>query len=167
MTVHDGGILQTSSFCDGPWNTPPAAGLRHRLLRRTPMAVALDVRVATSRQQQPQPIAQQRRRLRAHVAPHPDWHVAAAPISRDDGSRGATRKRPGLERRDRAALAAVAGVGITAPDRVARPSVQPMLVVDARTQRGWRVAGVERPMDDHPHDPLLLQRRGAVAEYAR
>ena len=64
-------------------------------------------------------------------------------------------------------MAAIEGVVIPAPDRLARNSVHQMLVVDELTQRGCRVAFGDRPMEDHPHDPLLLQRRGAVAEYER
>lgn len=64
-------------------------------------------------------------------------------------------------------MAALACVVLTAPDRLARNSVQQMLLVDARTQRGCRVAWVDRPMDDKPHAHLLLQMRGAVAEYER
>ncbi len=105
------------------------------------MAVALDVRVSTSRQHQPPPIAPQLRRLRDYVAPPPDWHGAEEPIDRDDGSSGARLKRSGLDRlRARAALAAVDCVVSTAPDRLARPYVHPMLVVDARPQRGCRGA---------------------------
>jgi site-specific DNA recombinase len=168
MTVNDGGIMHTSSFCNGLWNTTQASRLRHRILRRTPMEVALYVRVSTSRQQQQQTIEQQLSRLRDHVATHPDWHVAEEHIYRDDGYSGATLKRPGLDRlRDRAALAAVEGVVITAPDRLARNYVHQMLLVDELTQRGCRVEFVDRPMDDNPHDQLLLQIRGAVAEYER
>src|SRR5262245_49742323 len=121
MTVSDGGIMHTSSFCNGLWNSTQAAGLRHRILRRTPMEIALYVRVSTSRQQQQQTIEQQLSRLHDYVAARPDWHVAEEHIYRDDGYSGATLKRPGLERlRDRAALAAVECVVMTAPDRLAR-----------------------------------------------
>ena len=85
MTVNDGGIMPTSSFCKGPWNTTPALGLRHRILRRKLMEVALYVRVSTSRQQQQQTIEPQLSRLHDHVATHPDWHVAEEPIYRDEG----------------------------------------------------------------------------------
>ena len=82
------------------------------------MEVALYMRVSTSRQQQHQTIEQQLSRLHAYVALQPDWHGADEPLSRDDGYSGATLKRPGLDRlRDRAALAAFAGVLMTAPDR--------------------------------------------------
>ena len=132
------------------------------------MEVALYARVSTTRPQQPQTIEQQLSRLRAYVATHPDWSVADEHIYRDDGYSGAPLKRPGLERlRDRGAMAAVAWVLITAPDRFARNYVPQMLLVDELTQRGCRVEFVERPMSDDPHDQLLLQIRSAVAEYER
>ena len=82
------------------------------------MAVALSMRVATSRQQQHQTIEQQLSRLPAYVALQPDWHVADAHLYRDDGYSGATLTRPGLDRlRDRAAMAAFACVLMTAPAR--------------------------------------------------
>jgi site-specific DNA recombinase len=168
MTVNDGGIMHTSSFCNGLWNKTQAAGLHHRIIRRNPMEVALYARVSTTRQQQHQTIEQQLSRLRAYVATHPDWYVADEHIYRDDGYSGATLKRPGLDRlRDRVAMAAVECVLITAPDRLARNYVHQMLLVDELTQRGCRVEFVERPMSDDPHDQLLLQIRSAVAEYER
>src|SRR6266568_1175152 len=168
MTVNDGGIMHTSSFCNGLWNTTQAAVLHHRIIRRSPMEVALYARVSTTRQQQHQTIEQQLSRLRADVATHPDWSVADEHIYRDDGYSGATLKRPGLDRlRDRVAMAAVECVLITAPDRLARNYVHQMLLVDELTQRGCRVEFVERPMSDDPHDQLLLQIRSAVAEYER
>src|SRR2546421_7545252 len=68
MTVNDGGIMHTSSFCNGLWNRPQASVLRHRIIRRSPMEVALYTRASTPRQQQQQTIAQQLRRLRDYVA---------------------------------------------------------------------------------------------------
>jgi site-specific DNA recombinase len=132
------------------------------------MEIALYTRVSTPRQQ-PQPtLEQQLRRLRDHVATHPDGHVADEHISRDDGYSGAKLNRPGLDRlRDRAAMAAFACVLITAPDRLARNYVHQRLLVDALTQRGCRVEFVERPMSDDPPAQLLLPIRSAVAEYER
>ncbi len=46
------------------------------------MEIALYVRVSTSRQQQTQTIEQQLDCLRAHVAQHPDWHLAEDHIYR-------------------------------------------------------------------------------------
>jgi DNA invertase Pin-like site-specific DNA recombinase len=127
------------------------------------MEVALSMRVSTNRQPQHQTIEQQLRRLRDYVAPHPDWSVADEHLYRDDGSSGATLKRPGLDRlRDRAAMAAFECVLLPAPDRLARHYVHQMLLVDALTQRGCRVEFVERPMSDDPGSdhgvghPLLL-----------
>jgi site-specific DNA recombinase len=168
MTVNDGGMMHTSSFGNGLWNRPQAIALRHRIIRRNPMAVALYTRVSTPRQQQQQTIAHQRRRLRDYVATHPDWHVTDEHIYRDDGYSGAKLNRPGLDRlRDRAAMAAFECVLITAPDRLARNYVHQMLLVDELTQRGCRVEFVERPMSDDPHDQWLLHIRSAVAEYER
>jgi site-specific DNA recombinase len=45
--------------------------------------------------------------------------------------------------------------------------VHQMLLVDELTQRGCPVEFLDRPMSEDPHDQLLLQIRGAVAEYER
>jgi site-specific DNA recombinase len=132
------------------------------------MEIALYVRVSTSRQQQTQTIEQQLDRLQAHVAAQPDWHLAEEHIYRDDGYSGAKLNRPGLDRlRERAAMAAFERVLITAPDRLARNYVHQMLLIDELIQRGCQVEFLDRPMSDDPHDQLLLQIRGAVAEYER
>jgi len=132
------------------------------------MEVALYARVSTTRQQYPQPIAQQRERLRAHVMAQPDWHLAEALLYSADGYSGTKLNRPGLDRlRDRAAMAAFERVLITAPDRLARNEVHQMLLIDELTQRGCQVEFLERPMSHDPHEQLLLQIRGAVAEYER
>ena len=132
------------------------------------MEIALYARVSTSRQQQAQTIDQQLDRLRAHVAQHPEWHLADEHIYRDDGYSGAKLNRPGLDRlRDRAAFAAFERVLITAPDRLARNYVHQMLLIDELVQRGCQLEFLDRPMSDDPHDQLLLQIRGAVAEYER
>ena len=64
-------------------------------------------------------------------------------------------------------MAAFERVLITAPDRLARNDVHQMLLIDALTQRGCQVECLERPMSQDPHDQLLLQMRGAVAEDER
>jgi site-specific DNA recombinase len=161
-------MMRTSSFCNGLWNTKQVNVLLHRMIRRIAMEVALYARVSSSRQQQQQTIEQQLSRLHDYVAAQSEWHLADEHIYRDDGYSGATLKRPGLDRlRDRAAMAAFACVVLMAPDRLARNYVHQMLLVDELHQRGCRVAFVERPMSDDPHDQLLLQIRAAVAEYER
>ena len=132
------------------------------------MEVALYVRVSTNRQQQQQTIEQQLARLREHIMMQPDWHLADEHVYRDDGSSGAQLNRPGWDRlRDRAALGAFERVLLTAPDRLARNYVHQMVLLEELTQHGCQVEFLERPMSDDPHDQLLLQIRGAVAEYER
>ncbi len=61
----------------------------------------------------------------------------------------------------------MATVLLTAPDRLARNYVHQMVLLEELTQHGCHVEFLERPMSDDPHDQLLLQIRGAVAEYER
>jgi site-specific DNA recombinase len=132
------------------------------------MEVALYVRVSTNRQQQQQTIEQQLTRLHAWVAEQSDWHLAEEHVFRDDGYSGAKLNRPGLDHlRDRAAVGAIERVLVTAPDRLARNYVHQMLLLEELTHHGCQVAFLERPMSNDPHDHLLLQIRGAVAEYER
>ena len=126
------------------------------------------VRVSTHRQQQAQTIEQQLTRLQEYTATQPSWHLHEQHIYRDDGYSGANLNRPGLDRlRDHALLAAFEVVLLTAPDRLARKYVHQILLVEELHQRGCEVIFVDRPMSDDPHDQLLLQVRGAVAEYER
>ena len=132
------------------------------------MEIALYVRVSTGRQQQAQTIEQQMDQLLAEVKTHSDWHLSEAHIYRDDGYSGAKLNRPGLDRlRDHAAMAAFEVVLITAPDRLARKYVHQVLLMDELEKLGCRIEFLDRPMSDDPHDQLLLQIRGAVAEYER
>jgi site-specific DNA recombinase len=131
------------------------------------MKVAIYVRVSTLRQQRAQTIEQQLDRLQAHVATQ-GWSLADEHIFRDDGYSGAKLNRPGLDSlRDRAAMAEFELVLITAPDRLARKYVHQMLLLEELENHGCRVEFLDRPMSDDPHDQLVLQIRGAVAEYER
>jgi site-specific DNA recombinase len=56
---------------------------------------------------------------------------------------------------------------MTAPDRLARNYVHQMLLIEELERGGCQVEFVDRPMSQDPHDQLLLQIRGAVAEYER
>lgn len=135
------------------------------------MRVALYVRVSTQRQAQQQNVEQQLDRLRAHLAAHAaqeGWEVGEDDIFRDDGYSGATLRRPGLDRlRDAVAARALDLVLVTAPDRLARNYVHQMVLLEELERGGCRVAFLDRPMSHDPHDQLLLQIRGAVAEYER
>ena len=131
------------------------------------MRVALYVRVSTQRQAQTQTIEQQLTRLQAYVGEQ-GWLLEPEHIYRDDGYSGAKLARPGLDSlRDRAALAEYDIVLLTEPDRLARNYVHQMLLVEEFERRGIRLEFIDRPMSDEPNDRLMLQIRGAVAEYER
>ena len=131
------------------------------------MRAAIYVRVSTQRQAQAQTIDQQLARLRAHIKEQ-SWSLEPEHVFVDDGYSGAKLNRPGLDSlRDRAALAEFDVVLITEPDRLARNYVHQMLVLEELEKRGTQVEFLDHPMGDDPHDRLLLQIRGAVAEYER
>jgi len=64
-------------------------------------------------------------------------------------------------------MAAFERVLITAPDRLARKYVHQVLLIEELGKHGCSVDFLDRPMSDDPHDRLLLQIRGTVAEYER
>src|SRR3954454_19417287 len=131
------------------------------------MRIGIYARVSTQRQAQADGLTQQLDRLLAHAL-RQGWTVQAEHVFRDDGYSGASLKRPGLERlRDRAALRELDRVLITAPDRLARNDVHQVLRLEEITATGCAVEFLDRPMSQDPHDQLLLQIRGAVAEYER
>src|SRR5690242_20374972 len=131
------------------------------------MRVALYTRVSTQRQAQAQTVEQQIERL-VNEAHQQGWDVPLDQIFRDDGYSGASLRRPGLDRlRDRAAACALDLILITAPDRLARNYVHQVLLLDELQRYGCEVRFLDRPMSQDPHDQLLLQIRGAVAEYER
>jgi len=131
------------------------------------MNVAIYARVSTLHQQKNQTIEQQLVRLRAHVVAQ-GWNLDEEHVFRDDGYSGAKLSRPGLDSlRDRAAMAEFELVLVTAPDRLARKYVHQALILQELERQGCQVEFLDRPMSDDPHDQLVLQIRGAVAEYER
>jgi site-specific DNA recombinase len=131
------------------------------------MRVALYVRVSTQRQAQTQTIDQQLDRLRL-VVKQKNWQLPDESVFRDDGVSGATLRRPGLDRlRDATALAKFDVILITEPDRLARNYVHQVLLLEELQRQGCKVEFTDRPLSDDPQDQLLLQIRGAVAEYER
>jgi site-specific DNA recombinase len=131
------------------------------------MRVALYARVSTQRQAQAQTVEQQIERLTGH-AHQQGWDVSLDHVFRDDGHSGASLRRPGLDRlRDRAAARSLDLVVITAPDRLARNYVHQVLLLEELHGHGCEVRFLDRPMSQDLHDQLLLQIRGAVAEYER
>ncbi len=131
------------------------------------MRIAIYVRVSTQRQAQSQTIEQQLERLRAHLQSQ-GGELLDENIFRDDGYSGAGLNRPGLDQlRDKVKAAEVDRVLITAPDRLARNYVHQMVLLEELAGYGCEVEFLDRPMSQDPHDQLLLQIRGAVAEYER
>src|SRR5918999_4147446 len=131
------------------------------------MRIGIYARVSTQRQAQADGLTQQLERLQAHALQQ-GWDVAAEHIFRDDGYSGASLTRPGLERlRDQVAMRQLDGILITALDRLARNYVHQVLLLEEITATGCQVQFLDRPMNRDPHDQLLLQIRGAVAEYER
>lgn len=131
------------------------------------MKVAMYVRVSTYRQALTQTIEQQIRLLSEHSQTH-GWSWCEEHLFRDDGYSGASLRRPGLDRlRDQIRSGAFDRVVMTEPSRLARNYVHQMLLVEEFEQGGCQVEFVDQPMSQNPHDQLLLQIRGAVAEYER
>jgi site-specific DNA recombinase len=131
------------------------------------MRVAVYVRVSTSRQVKLQTIEQQLERVRKHVW-EKGWELPDENIFRDDGYSGTILGRPGLDAlRDRARVRDLEVVVVLSPDRLARNYVHQMVLIEEFEKGGCRVEFVERPMSSEPNDQLLLQIRGAVAEYER
>jgi site-specific DNA recombinase len=131
------------------------------------MRVAMYVRVSTQRQAQAQTIEQQLERLSTYLQDQ-HWELLEEHIFRDDGFSGANLNRPGLDRlRDQIAAGRLDAVLLTDPDRLARNYVHQMVLLEEFQQHGCQVIFLDRPMSQDPHDQLLLQIRGAVAEYER
>jgi site-specific DNA recombinase len=110
---------------------------------------------------------QQLQRLQAYLQTK-GWSLPQENIFRDGGYSGAILRRPGLDRlRDKAAAAEFDLLLITDPDRLARNYVHQVLLLEELQRFGCQVEFLDRPMGSDPHDQLLLQIRGAVAEYER
>jgi site-specific DNA recombinase len=131
------------------------------------MRVAAYVRVSTSRQVKLQTIEQQLERVRKH-AQEKGWDLPEENVFRDAGYSGTILKRPALDAlRDKARVRELEVVVVLSPDRLARNYVHQMVLIEEFESEGCRVEFVERPMSSEPNDQLLLQIRGAVAEYER
>jgi len=131
------------------------------------MRVAVYVRVSTVHQVHHQTIEQQLERLRTYVHEQ-GLDLSEQLIFRDDGYSGARLNRPGLDGvRDAVRERSIDRLLLTDPDRLARNYVHQMLLLEEFEQHGCKVEFLDRPMSQDPHDQLLLQIRGAVAEYER
>jgi DNA invertase Pin-like site-specific DNA recombinase len=104
--------------------------------------------------------------LRTRVAAAQDDLVAAFC---DDGYCGARLDRPGLDAlRDAAEAQLIDAVWCLSPDRLARMSAYPVIVLDELERHGVRVLFCHAPtLDDDPQARLLTQVQGVIAEYER
>src|SRR5215218_8887542 len=160
------GIKRTRPSCSGASKTSKLV-LRGRMARRSIMRVAAYVRVSTSRQVKLQTIEQQLEMV-SRYAREKGWQLPDEDIFRDDGYSGTTLKRPALDAlRDKARMRELEVVVVPSPDRLARNYVHQMVLIEELEKNGCKVEFVERPMSSEPNDQLLLQIRGAVAEYER
>jgi site-specific DNA recombinase len=129
--------------------------------------VALYARVSTERQAEQQTSEQQVARLRAY-AQQRGWPLDEAHLYRDEGYSGATLNRPALDRlRDALARGEVDILLVTSPDRLARRYAYQVWLLEACERAGCTVIFLDRPPSGDPQETLLLQIRGAVAEYER
>ena len=131
------------------------------------MTTAIYVRVSTDRQMLAQTIDQQIERLQDHLN-RQGITLDSEHIFRDDGYSGAALNRPGLDRlRDGIREANIDHILITSPDRLARNYVHQMVLLEEFEHYGCTIDFLDQPLSQDPHDHLLLQIRGAVAEYER
>src|SRR5919112_1990211 len=131
------------------------------------MRAAIYARVSTPRQARDQNIDEQLERLKGYVE-QKSFTLQREHVYLDEGYSGSRLNRPGLNAlRDAAAMAEFEVLLVTAPDRLARKYVHQVLLIEQLQDRGCRVEFMERPMSQDPNDQLLLQIRGAVAEYER
>src|SRR5215207_2670594 len=131
------------------------------------MRAAIYARVSTPRQARESNTDQQVARLERY-AERQGWVLDGGHVYLDEGHSGASLSRPGLDAlRDAAAMAEFEVLLVAAPDRLARNYVHQVLLLEELQGRGCRVEFAERPMSQDPNDQLLLQIRGAVAEYER
>jgi site-specific DNA recombinase len=131
------------------------------------MRSAIYVRVSTVTHSQQNSIEEQINCLRASLLSRGEA-AADEHVFRDEGRSGATLNRPALDRlRDQVRLGDYDCILITSPDRLARNYVHQMVLLEEFERAGCTVEFLDQPVGDTPHEHLLLQIRGAVAEYER
>jgi site-specific DNA recombinase len=130
-------------------------------------AVALYARVSTDRQADAKTIEQQMEALRTYAAQQ-GWPVAPDHEYRDEGYSGARLDRPALDRlRDAVLHGGVDLILVTSPDRLARRYAYQVWLLEEFERLGCRLQFLEHPLTGDPQDTLVIQIRGAVAEYER
>ena len=131
------------------------------------MRAAVYARVSTERQGRDQTIDSQLDALRGWAGGH-GYELKREHIYIDEGYSGSRLDRPALDRlRDAAREGEFDVVGVHSPDRLARRYAYQVVLLEELRKAGCPVEFVHRPISDDPHDQLLLQIQGAVAEYER
>ena len=131
------------------------------------MRSAIYARTSTLTHSQQHSIEEQVERLRTSLLSR-GAQAADEQVFRDEGRSGATLNRPALDRlRDHVRLGDYDHILVTSPDRLARNYAHQMVLLEEFERAGCRVEFLDRPLSDTPHEHLLLQIRGAVAEYER
>jgi site-specific DNA recombinase len=131
------------------------------------MKAAIYARVSTDKQGRDQTVDSQLEALRRWATSHghelKDDHVYI-----DEGYSGARLDRPALDRlRDAAREGEFDVLGVYSPDRLARRYAYQVLLLEELRKASCEVEFIERPISDDPHDQILLQIQGAIAEYER
>lgn len=130
------------------------------------MRVAIYARVSTGRQERDQTIDSQLTSLRQWVTSQ-GHELPDALVFKDEGYSG-TGWTTGLDRlRDAAREGEFEVLAVHSPDRLARKYAYQVLLLEELHKAGCPVVFVQRPHSEDPHDQLLLQIQGAVAEYER
>ena len=131
------------------------------------MRAAVYVRVSTERRGRDQTIDSQLEALRGRTASH-GHELQRDHVYIDEGYSGSRLDRPALDRlRDAAREGEFDAVGVYSPDRLARRYAYQVVLLEELRKAGSPVEFAHRPISDDPHDQLLLQIQGAVAEYER
>jgi site-specific DNA recombinase len=131
------------------------------------MRAAIYARVSTDKQGRDQTVESQLDALRRWATAQ-GYELKDEHVYIDNGYSGARLDRPALDRlRDAAREAEFDVLGVYSPDRLARRYAYQILILEELRRAGCAVEFVERPISDDPHDQLLLQIQGAIAEYER
>src|SRR6202158_4087088 len=128
---------------------------------------AIYARVSSEQQREENTIASQTASLIEFAQSH-DLEVPAEWVFEDEGYRGATLERPGLERvRDLTAEGQNQVVVAYAPDRFSPKYAYQILLMEEFARQGVETVFVKSPQGDSAEDQLLVQFPGMIAEYER
>ena len=131
------------------------------------MKAAIYARVSTEKQGREQTVNSQLDALRRWAAAR-GHELEEDHVYIDEGYSGARLDRPALDRlRDSAREGEFDVLGVYSPDRLARRYAYQVLLLEEFRKAACEVEFIERPISDDPHDQLLLQIQGAIAEYER